>query len=258
MGDSSMNDQPAPTLVAMADLDSLVRALSSVDPTVRQQAAMRLGAIDASPAMPELVTAMATEPDDFVRETLIWAVVARPEAATAQLLAALSAGVPKEPVLHALSKIGDPATVPSILPFADDADPVVAAKAWWALGRIGTPEALPALLRHLGPEQAEQRHALTRALLEVGAPAVDALAERLDHPDTAVRWHAAEILVALSDATRASTAERRAGSDVAARAAAVLRGSGTPEVDGALLMATVDEDRPGLVQAAQTLRDERG
>ncbi|WP_394276844.1 HEAT repeat domain-containing protein [Luteococcus sp.] len=242
----------------MNTLETLMAALTSEEAPVRQQAALHLGMADASPLMWELVDQMAAEPDDFVRETLIWAVVARPQAATPVLVAALERdGVPKEPVLHALSKIGDPATTPAILPHASDPDPVVAAKAWWALGRIASPESLAVLVGHLGSDKAELRHGLTRALLQYGEPAIDALATALDSEDAAVRSHAAEVLVAFADPSRAGTAERRAGRDFSHKAAEVLRAAKAPEVDGALLLATVTDDRPGLVGAAQELQDER-
>lgn len=218
---------------------------------------MQLGALDTTPVMPRLVAAMAREPDDFVRETLIWAVVARPAAAAQALVDALGHDVPREPVLHALSKIGDPGTAEAIVPWAQDPDDAVAAKAWWALARIGTPVALPTLLPHLGAERAERRHGLTRALLEIGETAIDPLADALADPSPAVRSHAAEILVALADPTRHGAMGRRAGADHSGRAAAALRSATASEVDGALLLATVSDDRPGLVAAAERLREER-
>lgn len=232
-------------------------ALDSDDPALRQRAAMALGTTDPSPVMDWLVTTMATEPDDFVRETLIWAVVSRPEAATPELVAALNRDLPREPVLHALSKIGDPSTQSAIVPWAADEDALVAAKAWWALARIGSVESLPTLLGHLGATKAERRHGLTRALLQFGGPAIDALAVQLESPNAAVRSHAAEVLVAFADPTRYGTVERRTGRDFSEAAAAVIRSATAPEVDGALLLATVSDDRPGLAEAAQRLQDER-
>lgn len=242
----------------MNTLETLLAALTSDEAVTRQQAALQLGTVDTSPLMWELVDQMANEPDDFVRETLIWAVVARPAAATPVLVAALEReGVPREPVLHALSKIGDPTTTSAILPHACSPDPVVAAKAWWALGRIASPESLAVLVGHLGSDKAELRHGLTRALLQYGEPAIDALAAALDSEEAAVRSHAAEVLVAFADPSRAGTAERRAGRDFSHKAAEVLRAAKVPEVDGALLLATVTDDRPGLVGSAQKLQDER-
>lgn len=242
----------------MTSLDSVLKALDSPDPNMRQRAAMALGTLDAGAAMPLLVPALASEPDAFVRETLTWAVVANPEAATPHLVAALGRDdLPHEPVLHALSKIGDPSTVPAIMLFADDPDPLVAAKAWWALARIGRPEALPAMLAHLGASDAGLRHGLTRALLQFGPDAIEPLGERLSSDDAAVRSHAAEVLVAFSDPSRHGTFQREAGQRAADRAAAVLRTATAPEVDGALLLATVSDDRASLVEAANKLRDER-
>ncbi len=217
---------------------------------------MQLGGHAAGQVAPELVELMATEPDAFVRETLTWAVVQDRAAAAPALVAALGRhDLPHEPVLHALSKVGDPATVPAILPHAASEDPVVAAKAWWALGRIADESSLPVLLAALGAEQAQLRHSLTRALLQFGARAIDALERELDHPDAAHRSHAAEVLVAFASPDQYGTAERRSGKDFSARAADVLRRATAPEVDGALLLATVSDDRPGLSGAAGALRE---
>lgn len=242
----------------MTSLETLVNALRAGDAGLRQQAALRLGAIDTSEVMDELVPLMAAEPDDFVRETLTWALVARPGAATPELLAALArADLPHEPVLHALSKIGDASTVAAITPHAASDDTLVAAKAWWALGRIATPEALTVLLEHLGTTDPERRRVLTRALLQVGEPAIDALSGELGSDDPARRSHAAEVVVAFADQDRYGTAERRDGRDHSEKAAAILREATAGEVDNALLIASADE-RPGLAAAAERLRGQRG
>ncbi|MWV30189.1 HEAT repeat domain-containing protein [Rathayibacter iranicus] len=47
--------------------------------------------------------------------------------------------------LHVLSKIAYPSTVDDIVPLIDDADHAVAAKARWALSRIGDQCAVPLL-----------------------------------------------------------------------------------------------------------------
>lgn len=241
----------------MASLDALLNTARLPDPRSRQRAALALGTVDTTPVMADLVYLMATEPEDFVRETLVWAVVARPQAAARELVAALHLDVPHEPVLHALSKIGDPGTERAIVPFAADPDDAVAAKAWWALARIGSPQALDALLPHLGAQSAARRHGLTRALLQLGEPAITPLAAVLDGDDAAARSHAAEVLVAFADPTRYGLYERRTGRDHSGRAADILRAATAPEVDGALLLATVSDDHPGLVAAAGRLREER-
>ena len=64
-------------------------------------------------------------------------------------------------------------------------------------------------------------------------------------------------VVAFADPTRYGIAERRNGQDHSQHAADVLHASQAPEVDGALLLATVSDDRPGLVEAASQLRQDR-
>lgn len=242
----------------MTLLADLLAALDSDDPNRRQRAAMQLGTVDAGPAMPELAERMAREPDDFVRETLVWAVVANPEAATPALLSLLDAGpaVPLEPVLHALSKMGDPSTVAAIEAHVDDQDPVVAAKAWWALGRISTPEAVAALVRRLGTDSTEIPRNLTRALVQAGPAGVPALEAVLGEGDATRRAHAAEVLTSLLDPDQYDTAARRRGDAGSAAREALLR-STAGEVDEALLLASGDEARPLLARAADELRRER-
>lgn len=185
--------------------DTLTRARRGVhhpDPNVRQESALRLGTLADASMAAELVSLLVSEDDFYVRETLTWAVVAHAEAAFPLLLKALDRNGPSRvQVLHALSKIRNPEAVESIIPLADDPDPAVAAKAWWALGRIGDPRGLPTLLHHLGDTDSDRRQALTAALAQFGEPAVPTLAERLTDATQPVtyRRHVAEILTAIED-----------------------------------------------------------
>ncbi|WP_238705450.1 HEAT repeat domain-containing protein [Serinicoccus profundi] len=188
---------------------------------------------------------LVAEPDFFVRETLTWAVVRHP-AALPHLVAALgSAPDARVQVLHALSKIQAPEAVGHILPFADDEDPAVARKAWWALGRTGTPEAAPALLPHLGTGEEEHRRELARAFEQLGEPGVAGLSEALTSDDAEVRGHAAQALVLVGD-----PAGRPA-------APALARMAQVDEQENALvaLEALAALDHPGVRPALEQLRD---
>ncbi|WP_130011677.1 HEAT repeat domain-containing protein [Serinicoccus sediminis] len=230
----------------MSTLEQARRAVYDVDPTVRQEAAVHLGTYGDESLTPELVALLVAEPDLFVRETLTWAVVRRPEAALPHLVDALT-GAPEArvQVLHALSKIQAPDAVPHILPFADDADQRVAMKAWWALGRTGTPEAAPALLPHLGRGDEERRRELARAFEQLGDPGVPGLAEAVADGDEAVRRHAAQTLVLVGD-----PAARPAAPALATMAE-------TDEKDNALvaLEALAALDEPCVEPALERLRD---
>ena len=50
-----------------------------------------------------------------------------------------------------LGRRGTTEAVPALIDLLNDPDPTIRASAAWALGRIGTPEALLALEKHPGP-----------------------------------------------------------------------------------------------------------
>lgn len=175
-----------------------LRGALSADPQVRLRAALRLGTLADASVAAELVALLVSEPDPFVRETLTWAIVRQPEASVPHLVAALEGDDPSRAhVLHALSKIQDPDVHEHVLPLVDDPHPEVAAKAWWVLGRTRHAGSVPVLLRLLGRHDDEGRRALTRALEQLGAPAVPGLGVALSDEDPAVRRHAAEALAAV-------------------------------------------------------------
>lgn len=232
------------------DLQRALRAALHEDPNVRQEAALRLGTLAGPDTAGELVALLVSEPDLGVRETLTWAVVRQADAALPHLLAALEGEEPSRvQVLHALSKIQDPTAVARILPLADDPDPAVAAKAWWALGRTGVPEAVPALMAHLGDPDEARRHELTRALEQLGAPAVDALADRLRTGDPVERRHAAEVLMVVGDPDARPAVDalvhavEHDDKDVALVAVEALARLEVPEVDEALRRLRGSSDR---------------
>lgn len=230
----------------MSTDDTLARARRGVhhpDPNVRQESAFRLGTFADASMAAELVSLLVSEDDFYVRETLTWAVVAHAEAAYPHLIEALDReGPTRVQVLHALSKIRNPEAVQHILPMADDPDPAVAAKAWWALGRIADVRGLPALLSHLGDPDPDKRRELTAALEQFGEPAVPALAERLLDRTNPVetRRHIAEVLVAIDDPAARGAADALAQAvehddkEVAVVAITALAQLDVPQVDEVL------------------------
>lgn len=182
-------------------LQEALRAALSPDLLVRQRGALALGTLADESVAGELVALLVSESDPFVRETLTWAVVRQAPATVPHLLAALAGeDESRAQVLHALSKIQAPASVEHVLPLVDDPHPLVAAKAWWMVGRTAVPGTERVLLERLGRQPQEEAHrALTRALAQMGEIAVPGLAEALRAPEHAVRRHAAEVLVALGE-----------------------------------------------------------
>lgn len=188
---------PTPsTRTGVAQVDDALERLAHVDRDVRQAAALRVGELAHPASAPGLAARLWSEPDPFVRETLTWAVTRVADAAVPVLLEALTSteAVTRERALHVLSKVADPGTVDAMIPMAGDDDPLVAAKARWALSRAGDPRAVPALVAHLGTGDDTTRNGVTRDLASFGAPAVPALVCALGSADASVRRHAAETL----------------------------------------------------------------
>lgn len=173
---------------------------------MRQGAALRLGELADPAAAPELVTRLWSEHDFFVRETLTWAVMRVKDAATPLVQAALARPETRPQALHVLSKIADPATTDAIVPLAADDDVDVAAKARWALTRIGDPRAIPVLAAHLGADDVNSRNGLTRDLASFGAAAVPSLVTALTSDEPPVRRHAAEVLCFIGPRAEGATA----------------------------------------------------
>lgn len=222
-------------------LQEALRAALSPDLLVRQRGALRLGTLADGSVAGELVALLVSEADPFVRETLTWAVVRQAPATVPHLLAALAGeDESRAQVLHALSKIQDPQSVQHALPLVHDPHPLVAAKAWWMVGRtaaLGTAQVLVELVGR--QEDEEQRRALTRALAQMGEAAVPGLAEALGSGEPAVRHHAAEALVAIGELAAGALDELLAAAEgedreVAMLALEALGPVASPEVDALL------------------------
>lgn len=240
-----------------------LRDALSPDPQVRMRAALRLGTLADPTVAAELVALLVSEPDPFVRETLTWAVVRLSDVTVPHLVAALGGEDPSRAhVLHALSKIQDPEVPEHVLPLVDDPHPEVAAKAWWVLGRTGHAGSAPVLLGLLGRQDDEGRRTLTRALEQLGAPAVPGLGEALSAEDPAVRRHAAEALVAVGAPAIGALDELVAAAEgpdleVAMLALEALAPLATPEVD-AVLTRMRDGKSRWLATVADWLLGQRG
>ncbi len=152
-------------LFGRAAVPWLVKALDDRHPTVRRAAAKALGQVSkaAEPAIPPLIRHLGDEDSGC-----------RIEAA------------------QTLGRIGSPALQP-LLKAAADVQPTVRQAAVKALGLISndSPRVIPALIGHLGDEDADCRNEAAWALGGIRPPAVEPLLEAVVAPDPHVRASAA-------------------------------------------------------------------
>lgn len=241
-------------------VDTALRDLIDIDRDVRQAAALELGTLAVSATAPALVAQLWSERDFFVRDTISWAAARVADAAVPLLLDALDSTDPASRVqsLHVLSKIADPSTLDAILPLADDSNSDVAAKARWALTRIGDPRTIPILTRHLGTGDDSRWNSLTRELATFGEAAVPALTAALSDAAPTVRRHAAEVLCFVGPSAEAAmnalaTALDDADADVRTSAAMALFDLDTPSTR-AILARQVESRDPRLRAIAKRVR----
>lgn len=192
--------------------------LGDVDPDVRLRAALALGEGRHDESASALVARFGLERDFQIREILTWAVLRIQDAALPVVRDALRSPrwLARLQATHTLSKVGDPADGPRLLPIVDDPVDVVAARAAWAVAQCGDPVVVPALAGQLSRGTAEHRNSLSVALSHFGAEAVPALVGALRHGATVgVRHHAADTLALLGspDADRATAALQEAVDD---------------------------------------------
>ena len=144
--------------------DDLRRALDDPDPTVRRRAAAEARHHQEVDLLPLL-----DDPDPLVAEVTAWALGERTPAAAASV-----------------ARLASVAT--------DHADPLVREAAVAALGAIGDPAGLPAILRATSDKPAVRRRAVL-ALAPFDGPEVDAALERaLTDRDWQVRQAAEDLL----------------------------------------------------------------
>lgn len=174
-------------------------ALAADDASVRLNAALAAGS-DPDPRLLEtLVARCAVEPDFYVRDMLTWALIRLPSAVTVpRLLSELHSQLPqaRSQALHTLSKIRDGGAWPAITrALLRDADDEVARSAWRAAVVLVPDAARPALAAELatqlGRGDRSLQLSLSRALIALGAPAVEpVLREAMTSPDPLIRAHA--------------------------------------------------------------------
>ena len=168
--DAVRRAEAAKALAAMGPeaIDALIRGVSDENPQIREMSAWVLSEIKAPPArvVPALISVL-TDPDENIR--VVGSV--------------------------ALRNLGGPA-----VPYLIDALTADAAEirlnAAYVLGEIGAPldTILPALINTLTDPEWNVRRLVVRALVTIGAPAVEPLIQALNSPDSDLRRMAARAL----------------------------------------------------------------
>jgi len=185
--------------------DEMIRRLKDPGQSVRVRAALDLGKLKDPALVEVLVEALCTEPDFFVRETLVWALVRLGEAAAPPLIGQLGdpSALARKSAAHALSKIGDPRAVDPLIGLLKDSDLEVVSRAAFALGQIGDAKAAPALVGVLGHDHRDLEAIMVAALERLSASAVQPLIGALRHENWRAREQAADALRVIGDASAA-------------------------------------------------------
>ena len=199
----------AGTDTGTADVASAIEELKAAEPSLRMDAANRLGFLrgDAASAVPALMAALE-DTYEPVRRNAVYALGAIGESAVEPLIDALdaeSAAFEMEPILHicdaahGLGAVGAPA-VPALITALEDERENVRAGAAYALAEIGpsAAAAVDALIARLSDESDEVRRHVITALGMIKVPAaktVPALVSVLEDPaDTDLAFFAAQAL----------------------------------------------------------------
>ncbi|MEE8867350.1 MAG: HEAT repeat domain-containing protein [Acidipropionibacterium acidipropionici] len=187
--------------------EQLIRALESTSPSQRLQVAMAAGADPRPGDVPVLIGRAGVDPDFFVRDMLVWALLSHPADVTVPaLIAELGSANPeaRAQALHALSKVGDPRGWPAVTDeFIASEDVEIARAAWRAAVALvpdGGQEALARrLATQLGRGDRGMRLSLGMALLGLGEASRPVLDEVAAEGGRRARVHARAVLTMLDD-----------------------------------------------------------
>ena len=161
--DATRRAEAAKALVAMGPeaIDALIRGVSDANPQIREMSAWTLSEIKAPTArvVPALISVL-TDPDENIR--VVGSV--------------------------ALQNLGGPAVPYLIAALTADAAEI-RLNAAYVLGEIGAPldTILPALINTLTDPEWNVRRLVVRALVTIGAPAVEPLIQALNSPNPDLR-----------------------------------------------------------------------
>ncbi|MFC8833492.1 HEAT repeat domain-containing protein [Streptomyces griseoincarnatus] len=184
-----------------AETTTTARVLAGLrhdDSSVRLRAALASGSAPDPGFVEPLVERCGVETEFHVRDMLTWALTRHPATVTVpRVLAEL--GSPnaraRSQALHTLSKIGDRSVWPAVpRSLLTDPDDEVARTAWRTAVLLApedeAAELAEVLVSQLGRGGRETQLSLSRALVELGEPAVPPVRAAADRPDARVRRHA--------------------------------------------------------------------
>jgi HEAT repeat protein len=177
-------------------LAALTEELHHPDQNVRSRAAVSLGKLADVGTLPILIDALSTEPDLFVREDITWALVRMGDAAVQPLIELTRDANPaaRHNAVHALGKIGDPRALGALIHALQDSDMKVQLKAAFALTQLGDARAVEPLVNLLGHEDSEVESAIASALEFFGPFSIEPLIHSLTDARWQVREQAADVL----------------------------------------------------------------
>ncbi|WP_052017426.1 HEAT repeat domain-containing protein [Nitratireductor aquibiodomus] len=156
-------------------MSALDNNFSSLDPSVRLNAALFAGLNPSPSDLNTLIERCAVEPDFQVREMLTWALIRLPtEIVVPRLLAELARDNPqaRSQALHTLSKIREASAWPAVAARLDDDDQDVVRTAWYTAVALVPEDKRNWLARRLaerfGKGGRETQLSLSRALVALG------------------------------------------------------------------------------------------
>ena len=202
-------------------VEKLERLLRSHDQSERLQTALNAGTYPDPQYIDILVKRSAIEPDFYVREMIVWALMRHEtplvlERLLPELISEIAQA--RSQALHTFTKIDDEQlyfVIPKQLLF--DATDFVAMTAWRAASRLvpaGHEIELSEILIHqLGRGLFEVQHALSRAFQAIGDHSLALLTEAAKHESPLVREHAKFTISIMND----PWSERKLADDFALR-----------------------------------------
>jgi len=156
-------------------------------------------------------------------------------------------------IVYALGRIGSKEAVPKLIALINDQDVFLRKNVVVALGRIGDPRAVQSLVQSLGDKYHIVRYPASEALTKIGEPAVPKLLEELEKSSGKKKYHIIETLGKIGSLEAVpSLAKVLDDKDWAARAfaAEALAELGAKQVLGKLWVLAKTDEHPYVRQAA--------
>jgi HEAT repeat protein len=242
-------------------LDPLIDVLGGGSPPARDNAALALGLIEDSRALPVLERRLQTDDQARVRERSAWALGMIEDSRAVETLARARSDdneKVRSQVAWALGMIESPDGVESLGDLIRDDDAKVREQAAWALGMIESARGVEPLVAAVADGSPKVRSQVAWALGMIESPhGVDPLVRLLDDPEPSVREQAAWGLGMIEDAVAVDGLVRALANDVSAsvreQAAWALGMIEDPRAAGPLSDALEDDDEDVRDQAIWAL-----